>query len=182
MKGVIFTELLNMLEEQQSAAFVQELIDDTELKSNGVYTKVGTYPTCEIVALVTKLSEKTGLTIPELLGIFGKHLFGQFANMYPQYFRGVDSAFDFLKSVEDVIHVDVKKLYPDAELPKFDIQSHDQDHIHFVYTSKHNFGDLCQGLISGCLEHFEEEATINRNDLDSANGAKIEFTVTKQAA
>jgi Haem-NO-binding len=56
---------------------------------------------------------------------FGKHLFGRFVCNYPQFFGGINSALTFLANIEGYIHVEVRKLYPDAELPSLTApQSH----------------------------------------------------------
>jgi hypothetical protein len=49
----------------------------------------------------------------------GQHLFGRFV-CFP-FFSGVTSAFDFLAGLNGIIHVEVRKLYPDAELPHFEV-------------------------------------------------------------
>ena len=78
MKGVVFTELLEMVEARFSADMVDDIIDDAQLPSGGVYTSVGTYPHEEIVALVVALSQRSGLAVRDLLLAFGEHLFGRF--------------------------------------------------------------------------------------------------------
>ncbi len=182
MKGVIFTELFDMLESLHSPTYVQELIDGLNLESKGAYTRVGTYPSCEMRAIVTKLSDKTQTPISELLHIFGTHLFTRFAEIYPQYFSGINNAYDFLASVENYIHVDVKKLYPDAELPRFEIHQHDAQVFHFTYISSNNFGNLCEGLIRGCIDYIEETISLCSKDLSPSSGAKIEYMLRKEIA
>ena len=117
MKGVVFTEFLEMVEAKWSLEMVDQLIERAKPPSGGVYTAVGTYAPAEMVALVSALSEATDMPIPDLLKAFGGHLFGTFARNYPQFLEGRDTSFAFLESVESVIHVEVRKLYPDAELP-----------------------------------------------------------------
>ena len=53
MKGIVFTEFLEMVEDRFSLDMVDDLIDDCDLPSGGVYTAVGTYSHEEIVALVS---------------------------------------------------------------------------------------------------------------------------------
>ena len=66
---------------------------------------------------------------------FGRYLFTRFAAVYPQFFAGVSCSFDFFELVETYIHVEVRKLYPDAELPSFDIQRQGAERITMVYRS-----------------------------------------------
>ena len=74
MKGVVFTEFLEMVEARFSADVVDDIIDAANLPSGGVYTAVGTYPHEEIVALVLALAQQTGLSVRDLLLVFGEHL------------------------------------------------------------------------------------------------------------
>lgn len=179
MKGVVFTELFSFVEDGHSPEFLQETIDDSKVPSKGVYTATGTYPVCEMASLVATLSKKTGAEVPDLLRVFGEHLFHRFHDGHPSMFEGVDNAFDFLVSVEDHIHVEVKKLYPDAELPRLDVAEHTPNRFRLIYTSSRHLGDFCEGLIRGCLAHFKETAVITRKDLESDPNAVIEFTIEK---
>jgi len=109
MKGVVFTEFFEFVEETYSPEFLQETIADSQIASGGVYTSVGTYPVCEMGALVGSLSKRTGHDSSQLLKLFGRHLFRYFHASSPHFFEGVTCPFDFLASVETKIHVDVKE-------------------------------------------------------------------------
>ncbi|MCI5047796.1 MAG: heme NO-binding domain-containing protein [Aquisalinus sp.] len=179
MKGIVFTELMDLVEETQSPAFLQEAIDDADLPSGGAYTSVGTYPVCEMGALVQALSQKMTVPVPDLMKIFGKHLFGRFAQIYPQFFEESSDAFSFLASIEDHIHKEVLKLYPDAELPTFEVTTHTEDTFIMIYNSSRHLGDVCEGLMIGCLAYFGEDASISRKVLEDDAVSRIEFTIVK---
>ena len=179
MKGVIFTEFFSFIEENHSMEFLQETIEHSQVESEGVYTATGTYPFCEMGALLGSVVEKSGKDASELLKLFGLHLFGHFKNSSPHFFVGIDNAFDFLATVETHIHVDVKKLYPDAELPSFDIVEHTFDKFVMIYKSSRGLGALCEGLMAGCMEHFGETATISSRTLATDPITRIEFILQK---
>jgi len=177
VKGVVFTEFFEFVEEQYSPEFLQETIIESKVESQGVYTAVGTYPVCEMGALVSTMAERTGHNVPVLLNLFGKHLFKYFYASSPHFFEGIDCPFDFLASVETKIHVDVQKLYPDAELPNFDILEHTKDRFVINYKSARGLGDLCEGLIEECLIHFNKPATITRRLIAEKPITIIEFAL-----
>lgn len=177
MKGVVFTELFSFVENQYSPEFMQDVINKSDVKSRGVYTATGTYPTCEMGALLSSLAKKTGHDVSHLLKIFGEHLFNYFFTTSPHFFEGVNTAFDFLESVETHIHVDVKKLYPDAELPSFKVLEHTETRFVIIYESTRDLGDLCEGLIKGCLDHFDVDATITRRPIRTNPISSTEFTL-----
>ena len=177
MKGIVFTEFLEMVEDQFGFETADKIITDAELDSEGVYTAVGTYDHTEMVQLVGNLSHESGLSIPQLLEAFGIHLFSQFASGYGHFFDGVTDAFTFLSSIENYIHIEVRKLYPDAELPTFDIKRLDENTLLMIYKSERGFGDFAQGLIKGCIQHFGESISIDRDNL---NGSKeVKFILRK---
>lgn len=179
MKGIVFTEFLEMVEDKFSEDMVDDIIDDADLESGGVYTAVGTYPHSEIVDLVVALSQHSGIDVPVLIKTFGHHLFGRFTELYPNFFPEGQNAFVFLESIENYIHVEVKKLYPDAELPTFDTHQDGDNTLVMLYQSKHPFATLAEGLIEGCLQHFDESATVTARDLSEGAGTKVEFRIER---
>jgi hypothetical protein len=175
MKGIVFTEFLEMVESQFSPEVADEIIETTDLPSGGAYSAVGTYDHREIVALVQRLSEHQGSSVPDLLKAFGKHLLRRFTEGYPQFFEGKSGAFEFLEDVENTVHVEVLKLYPEAELPSFDTLR-DGDVLVMTYRSPRRMADLAEGLIMGCAEHFGEELSIEREEV-SGDGEVVRFTM-----
>ena len=180
MKGIIFTEFIELVENQWGMDMVDDLIDVCDLPSGGSYTTVGTYDHGEIVQLVSALSERVDVAVPELLKIFGEHMFGRFTVLYPQFFGNgqAATAFDFLESVESYIHVEVKKLYPTAEFPTFKTDRRGTNHMEMLYLSTRHLEDVAEGLIRGCLSHFEETCTIERGDDAASGGIRFQLTLT----
>lgn len=97
MKGIVFSESLELVEEKFGLETVDHLIESTELASGGAYTAVGTYPHSEMVALVVALSQKSGIPVPDLLKVFGHHLFNTFNKNYSVFFEGVEHPYDLLE-------------------------------------------------------------------------------------
>ena len=179
MKGVVFTEFTEMVEDKFSPEILEKIIDQANLPSEGIYTSVGTYDHDEIIALVQALSNETNISIPDLIKTFGNHLFGQFEVGYPQFFEGVDSAITFLSKIDNYIHVEVRKLYPDAELPKFEYEVVEDDQLIMEYRSIRPFADLAEGLIQGCIEHFGGGLVLKREDIGEKNGTNARFTINR---
>jgi hypothetical protein len=181
MKGIVFTKFIEMVEESYSVDFADQMIEMANLPSGGVYTAVGTYDHRELVALLTTLSQLSGQSLPDLLHRYGNYLFGQFAKLYPHFFVDVHSSIEFVSRIEDVIHVEVKKLYPDAELPRFDVLEHTPDRLKIVYRSDRHLGDLAEGLLESCIVHFGEsdQIALIRENLTSPE-TPVCFTLTRQ--
>lgn len=181
MKGIIFTQLLDMVEQKFSYELVDTLLLRTHLPSGGTYTSAGTYPACEMASLVANLSQCTHTPVAELLREYGRFLFQTFITNYHQFIKAAPDAFSFLSSVDEYIHGEVKKLYPDAELPQFLITRLNEQTLQMVYQSSRQLGDLAYGLIEGTLAHYQEEATIAQRVLNE-DGSRIEFMIVKQSS
>lgn len=168
MKGIVFTEFLEMCEASHGLMFTNKLIIDSDLKSNGAYTSVGTYDHGEIFKLVKNLSERTGVPEDQLFQDFGKHLFTQFFKLYPLFFESIEDPFVFLESVDKHIHKEVIKLYPDAQLPKFQSEV-SNNRMTMTYSSPRNMSSFAKGLIIGCMEHYNTGYTMNESKTPEGN-------------
>jgi len=179
MKGIVFTEFLKMVEQEYGYEVVDELIEKNDLESKGAYTSIGTYDHSEMVQLITSLSDHTKESIPSLLKIFGLYFFSILRDSYPHFLKARNNAFEFLESIETYIHVEVKKIYPEAELPSFNTQINAANQLEMVYHSERKMADFAEGLIEKSLEYYGEKATISRN-LIEVDGSKVKFIISKQ--
>jgi len=64
MKGIVFNEFIEMVEDKFGEDMVDDIIDESDLPSGGAYTTVGTYDHGELVTMVVKLSEFQGWQSP----------------------------------------------------------------------------------------------------------------------
>lgn len=160
MKGVIFTEFMELVENQFGLEELDALIEESAVPSGGVYTAVGTYPHTEMVALLMTLSKRKAISTDDLLEQFGQHLFKRFTLLYPELFSHCTHLFDFLVSVENYIHVEVLKLYPDAELPRFETKQINDTTMNMHYYSDKSMGMLAIGLIKGALGYFGRNGNV----------------------
>lgn len=180
MKGIVFREFIDMVESQFSLATADAIIQASALSTRGAYTSVGTYPHHEMVDLVSNLSNQTGISVPQLLQHFGRHLFGRFVEIHPNMTNKFSDVFSLLGALENTIHVDVNKLYRDAELPSFSHEQDNQQTMVFIYRSRRRMADFAQGLIEGCISHFKENITIQRDDLPpQGDEALTRFTLVR---
>ncbi|MCG9880620.1 MAG: heme NO-binding domain-containing protein [Bacteroidia bacterium] len=164
-----------MVEQKFSIDMVDEIIEMSELPHGGAYTSVGTYSHLEMNALVSNLSQKTGIPLGSLLVVFGEYLFQTLAKSYPHFINGSKGLLDFLGSIENYIHIEVKKLYPDAELPKFSSHYTDKNTLELTYQSERHYGDLAEGLIIGAIQHFKTGKLVHKEKL--ADGS-VKFVIT----
>ena len=169
LKGIVFAEFNEMVETQFSPELLDEVITQCNLKSNGAYTSVGTYDHNELIQMVVKLSEKTGVGVDDLVFAFGGHLAKRFAVLFPDFFTASTCVFDFMKSLDGHIHVEVKKLYPDADLPQFTFDDSDPARLIMEYKSSRGLSTLAHGLMDGVIKHYNESVRIETQHIDGNN-------------
>ena len=180
MKGVVFTEFVEFAEEGFGLGVADDMISRCALPSGGAYTAIGTYDHRELVQMVGQLSVLSGKPASELLRGFGMHLLGRFARSFPAFFTHA-SVFDFLHRVDDTIHVEVRKIYPDAELPAFTCEQPEPHRLVMIYQSHRDMADLAEGLIAGAIAHFHERVQLQRDDLAATQPQRTRFTLTRLA-
>ena len=178
MKGIVFKEFIDLVEDKFGPDVADKIIESNELSSGGAYTSVGTYDHEEILKLVVSLSAEVNIPVPDLVKVFGRHLVTIFKTKFPDFFK-TDSCFDFLKSIEDHIHVEVKKLYPKAELPTFKYSEPSATELHLEYQSTRPFADLAQGLIEESIAHFGEAIEVETEDPEGSNGCQRNFKLSR---
>ena len=178
MKGIVFTEFLDLVEDKFGLEMVDKIIINTNLKSEGVYTSIGTYSFSEMLQLLQHLSKYTDISIDNLLLIYGEHFFSVIENSYPGLLATYKDPIEMLSSIENHIHVEVLKIYPDAELPTFLVEEKSEISLIMVYKSSramHHFG---LGLMNKTFEHFNTTATIQLEKIKE-DGTEVRFTVIK---
>lgn len=178
MKGIVFVKLVEMAEVILGEAVMDEIIESCDLPSGGAYTIVGNYPCAEMMTLVQAISAHTGAAEAQLQRLFGGWMHNHFVESYPNFFRDKPDALTMLAAIEGEVHVEVRKLYPEAELPQFDILTHSEGSLRMVYRSPRPLSDFCHGLVEACVEHFGRPADIVRQDMSDSVNAITEFQIT----
>ena len=105
MLGLVFTELIEMVEDHFSPDIADAMLAGAGLDHDGAYTAVGYYGHGELLSLVQALSTRTGLPVEALVQVLGKHLLGRFTQLYPQFFERAPTLFDLLASVDGHIQI-----------------------------------------------------------------------------
>jgi len=178
MKGIVFTEFLELVEDKFGLEMVDNIIENSNLESNGIYTSIGTYAFSEMLQLLQHLSTNTNISIDDLLLVYAEHFFAVLVKSYPELIESYKDPIDMLASIENHIHVEVIKIYPDAELPTFQIIEKTDNSLVMIYKSSramHHFG---LGLMNKTFEHFNSTATIELEKIKE-DGTEVKFIIQK---
>lgn len=155
MKGIVMNLLAEMVEQTFGLDEWNAVLDQAGY--TGAYTAAGRYEDAELLDLVGVISERSDIAVPDLVFAFGDFMFPQFVARYPELIDENVGFLDFLQTIDDVIHVEVKKLYPDAITPAFTYVRHATDRLELRYRSDRKMCSLAEGLIAGAATHFQAE-------------------------
>ncbi len=180
MKGMIFTRLIEMADTMLGPDRVKMVIAEACLPSGGAYTAVGNYPHSEAVTLLDAFSAASCMPVRDLLGRFGEHMLEYLHRRYTAFFEKCPDAFSFFESIDSYVHVEVRKLYFDAELPRLVAARDSPGRLRFDYHSSRHLEDFAAGLIRGTLRLFLENANVTQTDASGEYGPCIRFIIEKQ--
>jgi hypothetical protein len=176
VKGLVFTTFFDFCEERFGLDLLDDAIDDAQLPHEGAYTSVGTYPFEEMVALITAVVKRTGTGMPALLETFGGFCFQSWVKKFPSLFADRD-LFDVIADIDRFHECEVRKLYPDAELPSFRVCERSAHHLSLDYISCKPLADLAVGVIRGAAVHLGCPATVTYG----TTGGGIRFRIDRLA-
>ena len=176
MKGIIFTEFIHLVEERFGLEVVDKVL--AQAQDSGVYTAVGNYDHQKLVKLILQLSQLTAISTAELQRIFGRSVFNNLYHTLPDKssLQSCQSTFEFIRLVEDYIHMEVKKLYPQTKPPTFVFICETETQIVFDYHSARCMSYVCLGLIEGCAEFFHQQIDASMEKLTD-NGSQVRFII-----
>ncbi len=128
--------------------------------ATGVYTSLGSYPDAELYRLVGAAVEALGVDAGTILRWFGREALPLLAAQYPEFFALHTSTRAFVLTLNDIIHPEVRKLYPGADVPDFEFDASVPDRLAMTYRSHRKLCAFAEGLIEGAAGHFGEQVTI----------------------
>ena len=157
MKGILFNVVEDVVTEAMSADAWDDVVEAAGV--DGSYTSLATYPDTDLTALVAAIASAADLSTDETLALAGRLGFKHLATRNPHILDGIDSWQQLVESLDDIIHPEVRKISPDAEVPGFATTEVD-DGLRVVYTSRRQLCALAEGLTIGGGEWFGCELAV----------------------
>jgi hypothetical protein len=158
LKGVVFNVLAEVVAEEHGEDAWDSVLDAAGLE--GAYASVGSYPDADLVRLVAAASSILGVPPQDVVRWFGRRALPKFRDRYPGFFRH-SSTRPFLKTLDDVIHAEVRKLFSGVEVPVFHFRDEGEDLV-IEYASPRRLCGFAEGMIEGAAAQFDEEASIRQ--------------------
>ena len=159
MKGVIFNLLEEVVVTAHGDRAWDDLLDSAGL--DGVYTSLGSYDDTEMGRLVAAAGSALSMSDDEVLRWFGREAIPHMVQRWPDYFSPHRRTVPFLRSLNNVIHPEVRKLYTGAYCPHFDFTSPPDGSLLIGYRSPRRMCGLAHGFILGAGDHYGEALTVD---------------------
>lgn len=175
MKGLVLDGLLGFIRASHDEVFTEQLLSGLDLPSRGVYTSVGTYDIAEMHTILAAYCQQTDSKPSAILFAFGRWMFPKLIMRYVASHTTPRNTFELLRTLDGVIHVEVRKLYNDAELPEFRATEVSDTCMRLRYRSARRLEDFAEGLIHGSAAFFGESIQVHRE----ADGDATVFTLSR---
>lgn len=159
MKGMLIKHFLDYVENTFGLHVVDYVIDKAS-STDGVYMSFQNYPTEELVALLSTISEEKNLPVGSLLENFGVYTIPLLLDQHPHIRDVYHHPLDLIEGVENHIHEQVLKLYPDSSLPTFNVVSRTDNQLVIEYNSPRDLPDLALGFMKGTLKYFKTQGIV----------------------
>lgn len=161
MKGIILNLVEDAICAEHGDHVWDRLLTDAELE--GGYTSIGDYPDEHLDALVRAAAARQGVPHDEVLRSLGRAAILGLAEQYPHFFTPHQRTRDFVLTLNDVIHAEVRKIHRNADPPRFVFSTDDVGDLLIEYHSRRGLCFLAEGMLGGAAEHFGEPARIEQD-------------------
>ncbi len=175
MKGIVF----NLLEEVVRRELGERAWDDLLVSagSDGIFTSLGNYPDQQLFGLVAAAARALGQPPEQVVRWFARQSMPLLSAKYPQFFSPHASTRPFLLTLNEIIHPEVRKLYPGADVPEFDFDTSDERVLVMGYRSPRKLCAFAEGLIQGAAAHYGEQVEIEQPRCMLRGDAKCQLRV-----
>jgi hypothetical protein len=175
MKGIVFNLLEQAVSEKYGEDTWDALLDGSGVQ--GSYTAVGSYPDEELGALVETGAKALSVAPDDLVQWFGRAAIPQLVQRYPAFFEPHTTTRSFLLTLNDVIHPEVRKLFPGAYAPSFEFDTSEEDTLGLAYHSHRNLCSFAEGLIEGAADYYSEDVIVEQSSCTKRGDERCVFHI-----
>jgi hypothetical protein len=162
LKGIVFNLLEHLVVAEHGDETWEMLLEASELE--GVYTSLGSYPDDDLFKLVGAASAALDVPADDIVRWFGRGAMPLFAERFPELFSAHVDTRSFVLTLNDIIHPEVRKLYPGAIVPEFSfIAAAESDDLGMDYYSPRRLCAFAEGLLLGAGDHFGDTVSVSQS-------------------
>lgn len=154
MKGIIFNLLEDFIVDGWGEERFERIMTGCPLHTKTAFVGPGTYPDSDLFAIVERTTAELGIDTPTALRAFGRYAMPKLAGRFDVFVRDHQHPKGFLRTLDGVIHVEVRKLFANAEPPRIWFEDPAPDQLLLHYHSKRKLCALFEGLLDGTADYF----------------------------
>lgn len=158
MKGIIFNLAEEVVTLDHGEDAWDAVLDGAGL--DGSYTSLGSYPDDDLRAIVASAARLLGADEPAVLRYVARGAIPLLAKRFPHFFEPHSDARSFVLTLNDIIHPEVRKLYPGADVPNFTYDVEGDNRVTLAYESDRQLCALAEGFITGAAAHYGQAVVI----------------------
>lgn len=179
---MIFNLAEQVVTDAYGADVWDQLLDDADL--DGAFTSLGNYPDEQLIAIVGAAAARLDAPPQDVVRNVGQGAIPLLATRYPAFFAPHTSTRPFLLTLNDIIHPEVRKLYPGADVPEFGFEEQGSDVLLLEYRSHRRLCTLAEGFILGAAAHYGQSVVIEQQRCmhDGATSCLLRCTFSPAAA
>ncbi len=154
MKGTIVSTWVETCRTLYGNDIVRQALKTFNLPIDVVFTPLEDVEDKVAIGIVDQVGVLAGKDHQEIWRAMGEQNIQTFSQRYPGFFRH-DSAYQFLKSMNDV-HKIVMKRFKGAIPPVLDLKPVSSNEVLFIYHSKRDMQYYLLGMLQGTAQYFNE--------------------------
>lgn len=179
MKGAIFAGFEEFVINKFDLVIWQKILDCLSTTEEKIFLSTSIYDDQEFLDLVSCTEKITGLTSVVLQRDFGLFIFPALYQQMHNKVSAIKTLFEFLKAVDEVIHVEVKKADPAAYTPTMLFDKPTKEIMLIRYISKRKMCHFAEGLILGAAEFYNEDVIVSQDTCSHLGDAECIIRIQK---
>lgn len=174
MKGIIFNLLEEIVRDKYGEDAWDELLESANL--DGAYASLGSYPDADMKNLVAAAAARLKMSEDQVVRWVGREALPRTSKRYPHFFTPHANARSFVLTLNDIIHPEVRKLYPGADVPDFTYEQL-PDILVMHYRSHRKMCAFAHGMVEGAADYFREVAHVTQSLCMHRGDAECTFEI-----
>ena len=172
MKGVMFNSFTEFIKHKFGAKELDILLQKDDYPNKGGFSALGNYNSSYMYSLIKHSKSLFDCSKDEILRQFGKYaykyLYKRLIKMHENSddFITYSTPYDFLENLNTLHFEQLKKFYPNAKFPEFEVDRLSSNHIILRYSSFRDIPYLTYGLLEGCVAFYGYNSSITMDKTD----------------
>lgn len=175
MKGIIFNLLESFIVDRWGEERFERILSRCPLHTTTAFVGPGTYPDSDLFTLVEGATEELGIDTQTALRAFGRYALPRLAAKFDVFVRDHRHPKSFLCTLDGIIHVEVRKLFAQAEPPHIWHEDPAPDALVLHYRSQRKLCSMFEGLLEGTGDYFRVPFTYQQVGCMKSGASSCDF-------